>query len=108
MLIRTALENGHSHVVELPDRPPSEPSVYWTDEGGENEHTHAVVYGGSSRGLIETEVSGHDTSVFSRDRTRLDKGNPDEGFVELPRGKTVLESEPADFAHRHVLEVLGF
>jgi hypothetical protein len=71
-------------VVLLPEDPPAERGVFWTDEGGEDLHTHAVFYGGGvGRGLVQTEDAGWDAGVV------------------------IPENPPASAPHSHVVEVLA-
>ena len=82
MLVRTSLDNGHSHTILLPPRAPAERSVFYTNEGGENLHTHALFYGGdASPGLLTTEVAGWVDGVIIPDNPTAD--NPHTHIVEV-------------------------
>lgn len=102
MLVRVELAEGHSHTVELPDRPPAEESVFWTSEGSDGSPPHAVIWGGSRRfGRLLTELAGHDNTFvpgpdpFKQSDDRV-----------LRYGRVVPEQPDGFREHQHALFIL--
>lgn len=78
---RTELSHGHSHALLLPETPPAERSVFWTEPDGEDFHTHAFFWGGPGEnfGQLQTESAGFDEALGEgAKRGSLNPLGPDE------------------------------
>ena len=61
-MVRTSTNNRHSHILKLPDVPPAERAVFFTEEGSDGSPGHAFFWGGGAAdaqfGLKSVESAG--------------------------------------------------